>query len=141
LIKFRTTINQVEISKGDLVMMIFQALRKYAVFNGRAARSEYWLFVLLTIVITNVGHVISPLLGGIIGLGLVIPSIAVAVRRMHDIGKSGWYYLFILIPIVGFIIILVWFCKKGTEGENDYGPDPLSEKSNSIPEVDDSSSN
>ena len=121
--------------------MIFQALRKYAVFNGRAARSEYWLFVLLTIVITNVGHVISPQLGGIIGLGLFIPSIAVAVRRMHDIGKSGWSYLFILIPIVGFIIILVWFCKKGTEGENDYGPDPLSEESNSIPEVDDSSSN
>ncbi len=120
-------------------MMVFQALKKYAVFSGRAPRSEYWLFVLLSIVVTNVGNLINPSLGVIIIFGLLIPAIAVAVRRLHDIGKSGWSYLLIFIPIVGIIIILVWFCKRGTEGDNDYGTDPLSEESNTNSEIDQSS--
>ena len=122
---------QVTVNEGYYAIMIFQAVTKYAVFSGRATRSEYWLFVLLSIVATNFGNLINPKLGVVVSLGLLIPAIAVAVRRLHDIGKSGWWYLLILIPFVGIIVILVWFCKKGTEGDNNYGTDPLSESNDS----------
>lgn len=58
-------------------------------------------------------------------LSLFLPGLAVTVRRLHDLGKSGWFYLIALIPIAGFIVLLVWFCKQGTNGDNQYGPDPL----------------
>ena len=67
----------------------------------------------------------------------MIPSISVLVRRLHDIGKSGWFYWIILIPFVGAILMLVWICKKGTEGENDYGSDPLVTLEDASPKLDD----
>lgn len=111
----------------------------YANFNGRARRSEYWYFVLanfililpfyaLTIIaalsdmqgLASIGMVVYVLAA----LGLFIPSLAVAIRRLHDINKSGWAYLIGLIPLVGGIILLVWFFTEGTKGPNDYGEDP-----------------
>jgi uncharacterized membrane protein YhaH (DUF805 family) len=100
----------------------FEALKKYAVFTGRARRSEYWYFTLFNIIISFVvgaiaGATNTPLLGTAYTLALLLPGIAVGVRRMHDTGKSGWY---VLIPIYNLILA----CTEGTPGRNEYGPDP-----------------
>ena len=100
-----------------------KVLQNYATFSGRARRSEYWYFVLFNFIISFVlgfvdGLLMSgELLSSIYSLAVLIPSIAVAVRRMHDVGKSGW---FILIPIYNLILA----CTEGTSGENEYGADP-----------------
>ena len=115
------------------------AISKYAEFNGRARRSEYWYYVLTNFLIVLslyvlifVGAlaripVISIVFGGIVilfALGTLVPSIAVLVRRLHDSGKSGWYYFVSLIPIAGPIWLLILLCTEGTKGPNEYGPDP-----------------
>jgi len=116
-----------------------KVLKQYADFSGRARRKEYWMFTLFNAIIIfalmlvwmagnaaessvllNVGMI---LYFGYI-LAVIIPSLAVCVRRLHDIGKSGWYYLIVLIPLVGAIILLVWFCGDSQSGENKWGINP-----------------
>ena len=104
--------------------------KKYAEFNGRARRKEYWLFTLvyiLLIVLAVIIMSIIPFLGMIIyaaaGLGLLLPSLAVAVRRLHDVGKSGWFLLLALVPIIS-LYLLYLFIQDGTPGANQYGPNP-----------------
>ena len=92
---------------------------KYATFSGRANRSEYWYFYLFTFLLC-----IIPFVGYIAALATFIPSLAASVRRLHDIGKSGWNLLFGLIPFVGAILLIVWHCQPSQEGENEYGPNP-----------------
>jgi len=105
-------------------------VRKYAEFEGRASRAEYWWFVLAYFIAVIIAGVIDGMLGtqgivgGVLGLALLIPSVALAVRRFHDIGKSGWWVLIFLIPIVGFIALLYFFTKKGQPGSNQFGPTP-----------------
>lgn len=113
--------------------VVFQ---NYANFNGRARRAEYWWFVLMNIIIAIIAVVLDGLLGTNIEplpygyiylayvLAVLLPSIAVAVRRLHDVGKSGWFYFIALIPIIGAIWLLVLFATEGERGENQYGPDP-----------------
>lgn len=112
-------------------------LKKYAVFNGRAGREEYWYFVLFNFIIVFVLGLIEGLSGiapesddsifaNIYSLAVLIPSIAVGVRRMHDIDKSGWY---ILIPLYDLILAI----RNGTEGDNKYGSDPKRITNPSIP--------
>jgi len=111
----------------------------YANFEGRARRAEYWYFALGTAIIMFIFYIIGfagiamestalMILGfgvyGIIALATLVPSLAVGVRRLHDINKSGWYYLIGLIPFVGGIILLVWFFTDGNRSANDYGEDP-----------------
>jgi uncharacterized membrane protein YhaH (DUF805 family) len=103
----------------------------YANFEGRARRSEYWYFLLLNIIIAMLLFLSSFLLGmfGMIlyiiyALATFIPGIAVAVRRLHDTGKSGWFYFVALIPIIGGIWLLIVLATEGTPGPNEYGPDP-----------------
>ena len=104
---------------------MFLPLKKFADFNGRARRKEYWMFVLFTFLVSMVlgilDAMISPegvgMLGLIFQLAVLIPTIAVAVRRMHDVGKSGW---FILIPIYNLILAVT----EGEKGTNQYGADP-----------------
>lgn len=106
----------------------------YATFSGRASRSEYWFFALFHFLIALVG--ISTLFAGI---GVVIltvsavanflPSLSVTVRRLHDTDHSGWWFWIQLIPLVGFIIFLVFMCTRGSWGENRFGADPLSAES------------
>ena len=110
---------------------IASCFKQYANFNGRARRSEYWFFTLFNLcvsaVVMVVQNAISSTLGSILSLAtlaLVVPGIAVAVRRLHDIGKSGWYYLFCLIPLVGGIILIIWYCQDSMPGDNMYGPNP-----------------
>ena len=111
-------------------------LKKYAVFNGRARRKEYWYFVLfhtvIFIVLTLMDIMIGTysyeddvgLLSGLYALGVLIPSIAVIVRRLHDIDRNGWWLLIALIPIVGIIVLLVFMVLDSKTGENRYGPNP-----------------
>ena len=101
-------------------------LTKYADFNGRAARPEFWWFVLAQIVVSLILNTILPLLGGLFSLAVLVPSIAVGSRRLHDIGKSGWLQLLGLIPIVGWIILIYWAAQPGDASANQYGSPPES---------------
>ncbi len=110
-----------------------KVIRQYADFNGRAGRTEYWMFVLFNIIFSIAASVLDYMMGtvyvfsGIYSLFVLIPSIAVTVRRLHDIGKSGWMILILLIPVIGVIWFLVLMVTQGTPGENSYGPEPASE--------------
>lgn len=110
-------------------------LKKYVVFNGRARRKEFWMFTLFNVIISIVLNVVdraigtdssagTGLLGGIYTLLVLLPSLGVTVRRLHDTDRSGWWILIGLIPIVGAIILLVFNVQEGTAGENSHGPDP-----------------
>ena len=102
-------------------------MQKYVEFNGRAARPEFWWFALFTFVVSLVLQVIGgEILSGIFALAVLLPSIAVAVRRLHDVDRSGWWYLLVLIPFLGaLILIFAFFIHRGTAGANRFGPDPL----------------
>lgn len=107
-------------------------MERYADFTGRSRRSEFWWFalfcLLLNIAVGIVGAVsdtLSGILGFVLWLGLIIPSIAVSVRRLHDIDRTGWWMLIYLVPLIGWIVLLVFFVQRGTPGGNRFGPDPL----------------
>lgn len=97
-------------------------LRKYIDFNGRASRSEYWWFVLLTFGVSFI-----PLIGWLIRLVLLLPSLSVQVRRLHDMNRSAWWLLLLIPPvtIIGAFVLLIMSAFPGTPGHNRYGPDPL----------------
>ena len=98
-----------------------KALKKYAEFNGRANRSEFWFFVLFNVIINVVLSFIGvDILTRIYGLAVLIPNIAVGIRRMHDVGKSGW---FILIPIYNIVLAAT----EGDKGDNEFGPESIDE--------------
>lgn len=106
-------------------------LKKYTVFDGRASRAEYWFFVLFSLLITIGLSIVSFLIGdekNVIGLlfslAVLIPSIAVAIRRLHDTNKSGWWLLISFVPFVGGIVLLVLLLLGGDSGANNYGPKP-----------------
>ena len=117
-------------------------LKKYAVFSGRAQRAEYWYFILFNLIIGIVLGVIdgmfglfSPeigigILGGIFSLAMFIPSLAVLFRRLHDTGRSAWWFFIILIPLIGFIVLIVFLAQDSKEN-NKYGKNP---KENNIEE-------
>ena len=101
----------------------------YANFNGRASRQEYWMFFLFNmifaIVITGIDIILGiGFLNGIYSLAVMIPGIAVGIRRLHDIGKSGWMLLIVLIPIIGSIWLIVLMVTASNPSENKYGPSP-----------------
>ena len=101
----------------------------YADFEGRARRTEYWMFTLVNIIISIVlaliGRAIGlPVIGTLYGLAVLLPGIAVGVRRLHDTGRSGWWLLLALIPLIGTIWIIVLLVLDGDQGSNQYGADP-----------------
>ena len=123
----------------DALTTVFR--NKYATFSGRASRSEYWWGYLGYVVIATVLQIFAlvggialidagelALLPGLIALGgivaMIIPTIAVSVRRMHDTGKSGWMLLILIIPCIGFILWIVWMVEDGQAHDNAYGPVP-----------------
>jgi uncharacterized membrane protein YhaH (DUF805 family) len=113
-----------------------KVLKQYADFNGRARRKEYWMFALFNVIFIITAMILDNVLGLTIGelpygvfyflysLAVLIPGLAVYVRRLHDIGKSGWMILIALIPIVGPIWLLVLTLTDSNHGENQYGPNP-----------------
>ncbi len=117
-------------------------LKKYAVFSGRARRKEYWMFVLFNAIFSLVASLLDMVLffmpfSGfgplwvVYTIALFIPGLAVSIRRLHDVGKSGWYYFIILIPIGGPIWLLVLLCTDSQPGGNKYGPNPKGEEASS----------
>ena len=103
----------------------------YVTFSGRAARSEFWYWILFSALADSVGNIIDRALGtGLIGVGVVIslalllPGVAVSVRRLHDLDRTGWWLL-IAFTGIGIILLIVWNCMKGTTGSNSFGADPL----------------
>jgi len=108
-----------------------EVIKKYAVFTGRARRSEYWYFVLFNFL----AAIVVVFLGGLFNdrdqtlyrlyvLAMFLPALGVTIRRLHDIGKSGWWILFVLVPVVGAIFVIVWEATEGQPGSNKYGPNP-----------------
>lgn len=122
-------------------------LRKYFVFEGRARRKEYWMFVLFSILISIVLSIVERVTGlysaengvgflsSIYSLAILIPSITVGVRRLHDTGKSGWWILIGLIPFIGSIVLIVFFVMDSDPGQNEYGPNPKLVSPNHVPMV------
>ena len=105
---------------------ISTCLSKYATFSGRASRSEYWWFYLFVTLMTWGASLVGAMAGGgnwlgtLISLAFTIPVIAAGSRRLHDIGRSGWWQL-LMITVIGVILLLVWFASKGNEAANEYG--------------------
>lgn len=148
---------------NNFIDTYLKAWRQYAVFTGRSNRSEYWVFTLANFAVVVVFRLLS---GGettsvhpfaashmavvmtgphapffwvlvVFDLAALIPSLAVSVRRFHDLDHSGWWLLLSLVPVAGSLAILVWFCFRGTHGSNRFGPDPLGPDDNTsvIPNV------
>jgi uncharacterized membrane protein YhaH (DUF805 family) len=113
-----------------------EALKKYAVFHGRARRKEFWFFQLfftLGSIALNVFDVFAGsysedygygLFGGLFSLAMLLPALAVSVRRLHDTDRTGWWVLLGLIPIIGIIVLIVFYVQNGTQGSNRFGEDP-----------------
>lgn len=104
------------------------ALSKFAEFTGRSRRSEFWYFMLggfvLGLVVGGIGAVIgTTILSNVLSLALLIPSIAVGVRRLHDVGRSGWWML-IYFTGIGILVLIYWFAQDSQPGANEYGPNP-----------------
>lgn len=104
-------------------------LKNYAGFSGRARRKEYWMFVLfnflVAVVLAGIGMAIeTTILSAVYSLAVLIPSLAVGVRRLHDTGRSGWWLLLVFIPFVGAIILIVFFAGEGETAPNKYGANP-----------------
>jgi uncharacterized membrane protein YhaH (DUF805 family) len=112
-----------------------EVLKKYAVFDGRARRQEYWMFVLISTLLPILAMILAGALGMQMGNGATVllavyyvatllPSIAVWVRRLHDTGRSGWWVLASFVPLIGTIALLVFSLQDGEHGTNQYGPNP-----------------
>ena len=135
----------------SFVAAITSGFKRYVDFQGRSSRSEYWYWVLFSAIIgfvlgffkglfIGLDHGPNPVstaitvLQALFELAIVLPSLGLAVRRLHDTNRSGWWYL-IIFTIIGVIPLLIWFCTRGTIGENRFGPDPLgTDQTNSRPE-------
>ena len=120
----------------NFTQAITSGFNRYADFTGRASRSEFWFWALFTWLASLVGSVfdvalfgyqfaaVASPISGVVSLALLIPSLAVGARRLHDIDRTGWWQLLGLTGI-GFILLLVWWCLRGTPGSNRFGSDPL----------------
>ena len=118
----------------DFQTAVRACLQKYVTFSGRAARPEFWYFVLFAILANVAASIVDRALfggsggsgpvGGLIGLALFLPNLAVGVRRLHDTDRSGWWLLIGFIPLAGAIVLLIWFVRRGTAGSNRFGADP-----------------
>ena len=135
-------------------------LKRYVEFGGRSRRKEYWMFALLLLILGVIAVAIDIMLGFgmtyhdlsntgygvgaathngpveiVLWLATFIPSLSVTVRRLHDLDKSGWWLLIILVPLIGAIVLLVFMCIEGTRGANRFGADPLAGERADVPEA------
>jgi uncharacterized membrane protein YhaH (DUF805 family) len=117
----------------NFTQAITSGFQNYVNFRGRAARSEFWYWTLFSILASIVGALIDVALFGVaglsviqnlVGLALFLPGLAVSVRRLHDLDRTGWWML-IALTVIGIILLIVWDCMRGTPGSNRFGPDPL----------------
>lgn len=101
-----------------------EVLKKYAVFTGRSRRKEFWMFALIHLIIMVVLGWVSEVLSSIYSLAVLLPAIGVSIRRLHDTGKRGWWLLLHFIPVIGTIILIIFFVQDSEEDANEYGPNP-----------------
>lgn len=114
---------------NDIIAIIKSViLKNYVNFEGRATRPEFWWFFLFNVIVSLILNLFGPKVGttlsGIWSLAILLPYLGLSVRRLHDINKSGWLLLLGLIPIVGWVILIIWWAKEGDPNENEYGPVP-----------------
>jgi len=105
----------------DAIKLFFQ---NFTNFNGRSRRSEYWWVCLFNMIVGFIIGMILPDFSWIWSVIILVPTLSLCVRRLHDIGKSGWWYLVVMIPLVGGIIMIVWFCQDSHPGQNQWGYSP-----------------
>ncbi len=118
----------------DFVTAIKTCFAKYVGFAGRAPRSEYWYFTLFLVVVSiALASAGLDQVGNFFSVATLLPSLAVGVRRLHDTGRSGWWLLLLLVPLVGMIVLIVWFVRSGTQGANRFGDDPLQQLQPALP--------
>jgi uncharacterized membrane protein YhaH (DUF805 family) len=126
-----------ERQEAERMSWFVEALKKYAVFSGRSRRKEYWYFVLFVVIITVALNMLDLLVGthtrsgvgvlsSLFSLAVLIPSIAVSVRRLHDIDRTGWWVLISLVPLIGWIVLVVFHVQDSTPGSNRFGLNPKS---------------
>ena len=102
----------------------------YVNFDGRARRSTFWYWVLFGFLVGIAANIIdaalgtNPVVSSLVSLALFLPGLSVGIRRLHDTGRSGWWYLIVLIPLIGIIVLIVWWATEGDAGDNEYGPPP-----------------
>ena len=116
---------------------ISSGFRNYVGFSGRASRSEFWFWILFTVLVGLFTTIIDlrilsskiQLISSIWSLVTFLPSLAIGVRRLHDADRSGWWLLLAFIPLIGFVVLIVFWCLEGTRGSNRFGSDPLSSPS------------
>ncbi|MBO5456924.1 MAG: DUF805 domain-containing protein [Muribaculaceae bacterium] len=118
---------QRQLTFGEAVKLALTT--NYCNFNGRSSRSEFWWYALFTFILSSIISLIFSgstlqVVSGIINLALLLPGLGLAVRRLHDVNKSGWWVLINLIPVVGWIIYIVWVVKESDPVPNQYGPVP-----------------
>ncbi|WP_458414837.1 DUF805 domain-containing protein [Schinkia sp. CFF1] len=107
-----------------------KVIKNYVGFQGRARRKEYWMFTLFNFIFAVVIGIVEGIfdlpefLSAIYTLAVFLPSLAVGIRRLHDTGRSGWWLLISLIPLIGAIVLIVFMCEDSKEGDNQYGPNP-----------------
>ena len=106
-----------------------KVMRNYLNVDGRARRTEYWMYFLVYLGILIVAGIVDAMIGisllsALVGLAHLLPSITVGVRRLHDINRSGWWLLIALVPLIGWIIAIYWAVKEGNAGSNQYGANP-----------------
>lgn len=121
-----------------------EALKKYATFEGRARRTEYWFFVLFNVLAIIVLEILDVVLGtfsketgfgllsGLYAIAVLLPSLAVIVRRLHDTDRSGWWILINFIPVIGAFVLLIFTLLDGTPGSNRFGPSPKGEAAGGV---------
>jgi uncharacterized membrane protein YhaH (DUF805 family) len=116
----------------DFKQAITTCFRKYADFTGRASRPEYWWFALFSVLVSLVvSGLLGDWMGMLVNLGLLLPSLAAGTRRLHDMGKSGWFQLVWLVPFIGWAVMIYWLV-QATAGPNEYGTGP---DAASVPQV------
>lgn len=119
----------------NFITAVKTCFQKYVTFEGRARRAEYWWWVLFTIIASmilggfdtiffGVPEITGPT-SGLFSLLTFLPGLSVWIRRLHDTDRSGWWALLIIIPLIGWLILLIWAIQKGTDGGNRFGPDPI----------------
>jgi uncharacterized membrane protein YhaH (DUF805 family) len=118
------------VKEADQVHWYLDVLKKYTVFNGRAGRPEFWWFTLANVIVDIVLAIVGAAILGasrgralteLYGLAVLLPSLGVGIRRLHDTDRSGWWILLILIPLIGWIVLIVLYALRGTAGPNRYG--------------------
>ena len=113
----------------SFVDAIKSGFSNYVTFGGRAIRSEYWywvLFIVLAEIVTSIidyGILGYQITTPLFGLAVFLPGLAVSIRRLHDLDRTGWWIFIVFIPLIGAILLIVWYCSRGTMGANRFGPD------------------